>query len=46
MVHQEAGHYEEAETAYRRSLEIKTQNNNRAGQATSLSSWAIFIMTI
>jgi tetratricopeptide (TPR) repeat protein len=35
-VHQEAGEYEDAEAAYRRSLEIVTQINNRAGQASSL----------
>jgi tetratricopeptide (TPR) repeat protein len=35
-VHQEAGQYNEAEVAYRQSLEIKTQINNRAGQADSL----------
>lgn len=35
-VHQDAGHYEEAETAYRRSLEIKTRISDRAGQAGSL----------
>jgi tetratricopeptide (TPR) repeat protein len=37
VVHQEAGDYEGAEAAYRRSLEIETQNNNRVGQAGSLS---------
>ncbi|MCI5167247.1 MAG: tetratricopeptide repeat protein, partial [Candidatus Electrothrix sp. GM3_4] len=37
MVHQKAGQYEQAEVAYRRSLEIKTQCNNRAGQASSLT---------
>ena len=37
MVHQEAGDYEKAEAAYRRSLEIETQNNDRAGQASSLN---------
>ncbi|HNE70355.1 MAG TPA: tetratricopeptide repeat protein, partial [Anaerolineales bacterium] len=36
IVHQEAGNYESAEAAYRRSLEIKSQNNDRAGQANSL----------
>jgi tetratricopeptide (TPR) repeat protein len=36
IVHQAAGDYEAAETAYRRSLEISTQNNDRAGQARSL----------
>ncbi|MCL4272654.1 MAG: tetratricopeptide repeat protein [Anaerolineales bacterium] len=36
MVHQEAGDYESAETAYRRSLEISSQNNDRAGQSMSL----------
>jgi tetratricopeptide (TPR) repeat protein len=37
MVHQKAGDYESAEAAYRRSLEIETQNNNLAGQADSLT---------
>ena len=37
IVHQEAGHYDEAEAAYRRSLEIGTRTKNRAGQANSLS---------
>jgi tetratricopeptide (TPR) repeat protein len=37
MVHQGAGDYDEAEAAYRRSLEIATQSNNRAGQARSLN---------
>jgi tetratricopeptide (TPR) repeat protein len=36
MVHQDAGHDDEAETAYRRALEIRTQMNNRAGQGASL----------
>jgi len=36
MVHQEAGDYESAEAAYRRSLEIKSQNDDQAGQASSL----------
>jgi tetratricopeptide (TPR) repeat protein len=36
MAHQEADDYEQAEAAYRRSLEISTQNNDRAGQALSL----------
>ena len=36
IVYQDAGDYEAAEAAYRRSLEIKTQSNNRAGQASSL----------
>ncbi|MCI5223039.1 MAG: tetratricopeptide repeat protein, partial [Candidatus Electrothrix sp. AR4] len=40
-VHQEAGQYEQAETAYRRSLEINTQSNNRAGQANSLTQLGI-----
>ena len=35
-VHQEVGDYESAEAAYRRSLEIKSQNDDRAGQASSL----------
>ena len=34
--HQDAGNYDEAEAGYRRSLEITTQTNNRAGQAISL----------
>lgn len=37
IVQQEAEQYEQAETAYRRSLEIETQSNNRAGQASSLT---------
>ncbi len=37
MVHQEAGHHDEAEAAYRQSLEIETRINNRAGQASSLT---------
>jgi tetratricopeptide (TPR) repeat protein len=37
MAHQQAGDYEAAEAAYRRSLEIKTQNNDRAGQGSSLT---------
>ena len=37
MVHQEAGDYESAEAAYRRSLEIKSQNDDRARQASSLN---------
>ncbi|MFZ4664550.1 MAG: tetratricopeptide repeat protein, partial [Caldilineaceae bacterium] len=37
MVHQDAGAYDAAETAYRRSLAIETQLNNRAGQATTLT---------
>jgi tetratricopeptide (TPR) repeat protein len=36
IVHQEMGDYEEAEVAYRRSLEIFTQNKLRSQQATSL----------
>jgi len=36
IVHQEAGDYESAEAAYRRSLEIFTQNNLRSEQASSL----------
>jgi tetratricopeptide (TPR) repeat protein len=36
MVYQKAGQFDAAETAYRRSLEIKTQIGNRAGQADSL----------
>jgi tetratricopeptide (TPR) repeat protein len=35
-VHQKAGDYEAAEAAYRRSLEIATQINNRAHKAGSL----------
>jgi len=37
IVHQEAGDYESAEAAYRRSLEIETQNDNKSGQAGSLT---------
>ncbi|NEQ50975.1 MAG: tetratricopeptide repeat protein [Leptolyngbya sp. SIO3F4] len=37
MVHKLAGQYEQAEAAYRRSLEIETQTNNLAGQADSLT---------
>ncbi len=37
IVYQEAGQYNAAETAYRQSLEIKTQMGNRAGQASSLN---------
>jgi tetratricopeptide (TPR) repeat protein len=37
IVYQEAGQFDAAETAYRRSLEIKTQIGNRAGQANSLT---------
>jgi tetratricopeptide (TPR) repeat protein len=37
IVHQDAGAYDAAETAYRRALAIKTQLNNRAGQATTLT---------
>ena len=36
IVHRDTGNYDEAEAAYRRSLEIMTQTNNRAGQASSL----------
>jgi tetratricopeptide (TPR) repeat protein len=36
MVHQKAGQYDAAEAAYRKSLEIKTQMHNLAGQANSL----------
>jgi tetratricopeptide (TPR) repeat protein len=36
-VQQDAGQYDAAEAAYRRSLEIKTQLNNRARQAPSLT---------
>jgi tetratricopeptide (TPR) repeat protein len=36
MVHQEIEQYEEAETAYRRALEINTQRKDLAGQASSL----------
>ncbi|HET89486.1 MAG TPA: tetratricopeptide repeat protein, partial [Chloroflexi bacterium] len=37
MVHQEAGDYDTAEAAYRKSLEILTQTDNRAGQASGLT---------
>lgn len=37
MVQQDTGQYDDAEMAYRRSLEIRTQINDRAGQAMSLS---------
>ena len=37
MVHQAAGHYGEAEAAYRRSLEIRVRNNLRGEQAASLN---------
>ena len=37
-VHQEAGQYDEAEAAYRQSLEIQTQINDRDGQAMSLNN--------
>ncbi|MBT9311334.1 CHAT domain-containing protein [Leptothoe kymatousa] len=37
MVHKRAGQYDQAEAAYRRSLEIETQTNNLAGQADSLN---------
>ncbi len=36
-IHEEASQYEEAETAYRRSLEIHTQTNNLAGQGKILN---------
>jgi tetratricopeptide (TPR) repeat protein len=36
MVQQDAGAYDAAEMAYRRSLAIETQLNNRAGQASTL----------
>ena len=36
IVHEEAGRYDEAEAAFRQSLEINTQINNQAGQASSL----------
>ena len=36
MVHQEAGDYESAEAAYRRSLEFEAQYSNKIGQASSL----------
>jgi len=34
-VQQDAGQYDAAEAAYRRSLEIDAQTNNRAGQANT-----------
>ncbi|MEM9116635.1 MAG: tetratricopeptide repeat protein [Cyanobacteria bacterium P01_F01_bin.56] len=37
MVYQEAGQFDTAETAYRRSLEIETQIGDRARQADSLT---------
>ena len=37
IVHEEAGNYAEAETAFRQSLVIKTQTKNRAGQASTLN---------
>jgi tetratricopeptide (TPR) repeat protein len=37
MVHQEAGQFDAAEAAYRQSLEISTQINNRAEQGSSLT---------
>ncbi|MCI5183650.1 MAG: tetratricopeptide repeat protein, partial [Candidatus Electrothrix sp. AW1] len=37
IVHQDVGQYEEAETAYRRALEIKTQRKDLAGQAGTLN---------
>jgi tetratricopeptide (TPR) repeat protein/nucleotide-binding universal stress UspA family protein len=37
VVQQDAGQYDAAEAAYRRSLEVNTQINNRAGQASSLN---------
>ncbi|MGC1377410.1 MAG: tetratricopeptide repeat protein [Anaerolineales bacterium] len=42
IVHQDAGEYELAEAAYRRSLGIKTQNNDRSGQASSLGQLGYF----
>lgn len=36
MVYEETGQFDAAETAYRRSLEMKTQIGDRAGQANSL----------
>ena len=41
MVHQKAGETESAEAAYRRSLEICSQNDDRAGQASSLGQLGI-----
>jgi tetratricopeptide (TPR) repeat protein len=36
-VYQEAGCYDDAETAYRKSLEIEARTNNRDGQAATLN---------
>ncbi|MGH8553381.1 MAG: tetratricopeptide repeat protein, partial [Methylococcales bacterium] len=36
IVHEDTGHYDEAESAYRQSLEIETRCNNRAGQSRTL----------
>jgi tetratricopeptide (TPR) repeat protein len=41
MVYQEAGQFEAAETAYRRSLEIATHSNSRFQQASSLGELGI-----
>jgi tetratricopeptide (TPR) repeat protein len=46
MVHQEAGDYEQAEAAYRRSLEIKSQNDDRGGQANSLTNLGVLYKQI
>lgn len=40
-VYQEAGQYEAAETAYRKSLEIKTRIADRGGQARSLGQLGV-----
>ncbi|CAK8710715.1 hypothetical protein GKODMF_01605 [Candidatus Electrothrix gigas] len=37
MVHQKVGQYEEAETAYRQSLEVETRRKDLAGQASTLT---------
>ncbi|MEL7349794.1 MAG: tetratricopeptide repeat protein, partial [Cyanobacteria bacterium J06560_5] len=46
--HQEAGQYDRAEAAYRRSLEIETQLNNPSGQGRPVVwvSWAIFTKVV
>jgi tetratricopeptide (TPR) repeat protein len=41
-VHESAGHYEEAETAYRQALATFTQMNNRAGQMKTLGQLGVF----
>lgn len=45
IVHQEIEQYEEAETAYRRSLEINTRRKNLAGQAGSLGQLGTLYVT-